>query len=34
MNLSEKEKLLASYCPEIEKYWNKEKNGKITPEQI
>ena len=34
MNLSEKENSLASYCPEIEKYWNKEKNGKITPEQI
>lgn len=34
MDLSEKENSLANYCPEIKKYWNKEKNGKINPEQI
>lgn len=34
MDLSEKENSLANYCPEIKKYWNKEKNGKISPEQI
>ena len=34
MNLSEKENSIANYCPEIKKYWNHKKNGKITPEQI
>ncbi len=34
MDLSGKENSLANYCPEIKKYWNKEKNGKINPEQI
>ena len=34
MNLSEKKNSLASYCPEIKNFWHKEKNGKITPEQI
>ena len=34
INLSEKEKSIASYCPEILQYWDYEKNGKITPEQI
>lgn len=34
MNLSEKENSLANYCPNIEDYWNYEKNGIIKPEQI
>lgn len=34
MNLSEKEKSLANYCPNIEDYWDYEKNGIIKPEQI
>ena len=34
MNLSEKENSIASCCPEIIQYWDYEKNGKITPEQI
>ena len=34
MNLYEKENSLANYCPEIKKYWDKEKNGIIIPEQI
>ena len=34
MNLSEKEKSIANYCPEIKKFWDYKKNGKITPEQI
>ena len=34
MNLSEKKNSIANYCPEIKKFWDKEKNGKITPEQI
>lgn len=34
MNLTEKENSIANYCPQIKKYWNYEKNGKITPEQI
>ena len=34
IDLSDKENSIASYCPEIKKYWDYEKNGKITPEQI
>ena len=34
MNLSEKENSIANYCPDIKKYWDYKKNGKITPEQI
>ena len=34
MNLSEKENSLANYCPNIEEYWDYEKNGIIKPEQI
>lgn len=34
MNLSEKENSLANYCPNIEDYWDYEKNGIIKPEQI
>ena len=34
INMSEKEKSIASYCPEIKKYWDYDKNGKITPEMI
>ena len=34
MNLSEKENSIANYCPDIKKYWDYDKNGKITPEQI
>ena len=34
MNLSEKENSLAKYCPNIEDYWDYEKNGIIKPEQI
>lgn len=34
INLSEKENSIASVCPEILKYWDYDKNGKITPEQI
>lgn len=34
MNLSEKENSIASCCPEIIQYWDYEKNGRITPEQI
>ena len=34
MNLSEKENSIANYCPNIEEYWDYEKNGIIKPEQI
>ncbi|MDY5058894.1 MAG: zinc-ribbon domain-containing protein [Bacilli bacterium] len=34
MNLSEKENSIANYCPNIDEYWDKEKNGIIKPEQI
>ena len=34
INISEKTNSIASYCPEIKQYWDHEKNGKITPEQI
>jgi len=34
ITLSEKENSIASYCPEIVQYWDYEKNGKITPQQI
>lgn len=34
MNLSEKKNSLANYCPNIEEYWDYEKNGIIRPEQI
>jgi len=34
MNLSEKENSVANYCPNIEEYWDYEKNGIIKPEQI
>lgn len=34
MNLSEKENSIAAYRPEIKDFWDTEKNGKITPEQI
>ncbi len=34
INLSEKENSIAKYCSNISKYWDKEKNGKIKPEQI
>lgn len=34
MNLSEKENSIANYCPDIKKYWDDNKNGKIQPEQI
>ena len=34
MNLFEKRNSIAKYCPEINDFWDKEKNGKITPEQI
>lgn len=34
MNLSEKENSIAVYSPEIKQFWDYDKNGKITPEQI
>ncbi len=34
LNLSEKENSIADYCPTIIEFWDKEKNGKIMPEQI
>ena len=34
MNLSEKENSVANYCPNIEEYWDYEKNGIIKPNQI
>lgn len=34
MNLSEKENSIASLCPEIKRYWDYDRNGKITPEMI
>ena len=34
MNLSEKKNSLASYCPNIDDYWDNEANGVIKPEQI
>ena len=34
MNLSEKENSIAVYCPIIKDFWDYDKNGKITPEQI
>ena len=34
INLSEKENSIASYRPEIKRFWDYDKNGKITPEQI
>ena len=34
MNLSEKENSIANYCPNINDYWDSEKNGLIKPEQI
>ena len=34
INHSEKNNSVANYCPEILKFWDCEKNGKITPEQI
>lgn len=34
MDLYEKENSIANYCPEVKEYWDKEKNGLITPEQI
>ena len=34
MNLSEKENSIAEYCPKIKEFWDYDKNGKITPEQI
>ncbi|MCR5553750.1 MAG: zinc-ribbon domain-containing protein, partial [bacterium] len=30
----EKENSIAKYCPQIKNFWDYEKNGKITPEQI
>ncbi len=34
MNLSEKDKSLAEYCPIIVQYWDYDKNGKTTPKMI
>lgn len=34
MNLTEKNNSIEKYCPEICKYWDYEKNGRITPDQI
>ena len=34
MNLTEKNNSIAIKAPDIKKYWNYDKNGKITPEQI
>lgn len=34
IELSEKNNSVASYCPEILRFWDYNKNGKITPEQI
>lgn len=34
INLSEKENSIASYRPEIKRFWDYDKNGKITPEQM
>lgn len=34
INHSEKDNSVAKYCPQIKQFWNYEKNGKITPEQI
>lgn len=34
INLSEKDNSIANYCPEIKKYWDFEKNGKIIPDMI
>ena len=34
MNITEKENSIASYQPQIKEYWDYEKNGRITPDQI
>ena len=34
MNISEKNNSIVNYCPEIKKYWDYDRNGKILPEQI
>ena len=34
MNLSEKKNSIANYCPNVDDYWDYEKNGKIKPDQI
>lgn len=34
IELSEKDNSIAAYCPKIKEFWDSERNGKITPEQI